>query len=204
MQTDMNTLDRLGSALAIHFSEAEAVNMAILINAALASENVYTEQIPLAEQDKHDLLLMAYEERILLPVRSRRTSAWEDRTLRIVPEEMFFMPHVVRILFNDAAKTGVMDVEEAVRKVLSHHPAEHVDEAVHFLKQMKPHTDARMAEGGLMVVVAKKAGIALDVHEIVDACVVGGIMSPCTRGFSTQGLAWYEFHPCLFWHPDFH
>lgn len=204
MQTDMTALDRLASALSIHFSEEETMNMAILINAALQSENVYTEQIPLAEKDKHDCLLMAYEERVLIPVRSRRASAWEDRAPRMISEEMFFMPHVARILFNDAAKTGVMDAEEAVRKVLSHHPAEHVDEAVVFLKQMKPHTDARMAEGGLMVAVAKKAGIALDVHEIVDACVVGGIMSPCTRGFSTQGLAWYEFHPCLFWHPDFH
>ena len=198
-QTEKSSRRLLAEALTPQFGETEAEKLACIIHVALQSENIYTDQIPLAEEDRHDLLLMAFEERILLPVRGRMTGSWEDRALRFVADEMFFMPHLARILFQNASQTGVLDPEGAVREVLSHHPAEHVEQAVAFLREMTPHADSCMAEGGLMSAVAKKAGITTDLHDIVDACVVGGIMSPCTRGFATQGLAWYEFHPGLYW-----
>jgi len=201
---DEQTISRLERVLAAPFEIDDARTLARVIGGALTSENVYAEQIPLAAEDFRDGLLMAFEERILIPVRGRGSgSSWEDRLLRFTPAEMFFMPHVARIFFENAAQTGVMDAEAAVRAVLSHHPARHVDQAVAFLKKMKPHADSCVAEGGLMVEVAKKAGITTDVHDIVDACVIGGIMSPCTRGFATQGFAWYEFHPCIYWDPQF-
>lgn len=196
--TDETAVNRLAGALSGPFPE-EAENLAGLVEAALGSENIYMEQIPLPEAERHDLLLLAFEERILLPVVGRMTGAWEDRRLRFVPEEMFFMPYVARVLFQNARQTGTLDSEGAVREVLCPHFEAHVDQAVAFLREMKPHASACVAEGGLMTAVAKKAGIRADVHGIVDACVAAGIMSPCTRGFAKQGFAWYEFHPCLYW-----
>lgn len=203
MQTDKDPINRLAGALSAQLSADDAEKMAHLVNAALQSENVYTEQIPLSDEEKHDCLLSAFEERILIPVRSRQTGSWEDRVLRFAPEEMFFMPHVARILFENARQTGSLDAEAAVRQVLSHHATEHIEQSILFLKQMKPHTKSCMAEGGLMSAVAQGAGISIDVHDIVDTCVVAGIMNPCTRGSSMQGLAWYEFHPCLYWDHKF-
>ena len=203
MQTDKNPVKRLAGALCVQISPGEAEKMALLIHAALQTENVYTEQIPLCDEDKHDCLLMAFEERILIPVRSRNSASWEDRVLRFAPEEMFFMPHVARILFERASQTGTLDAETAVRAVLAHHPGEHVEQSLLFLKQMRPHTKSCMAEGGLMTAVAQGAGLTVDVHDIVDTCVVAGIMNPCTRGSTMQGLAWYEFHPCLYWDERF-
>ncbi|MFP4573053.1 MAG: hypothetical protein ACLFNW_08795, partial [Desulfobacterales bacterium] len=203
MQTDKDPVSRLAGALSVQLSTEDAQKMAGLINAALQSENVYTEQIPLSDEDKHDFLLMAFEERILIPVRSRQSGAWEDRVLRFAPEEMFFMPHVARLLFENASKFGYLDAETAVRQALSHQPGHHIEASVKFLKEMRPHTKSCMAEGGLMTAVAKGAKISEDVHDIVDTCVVAGIMNPCTRGSSMQGLAWYEFHPCLYWDQKF-
>lgn len=199
METGKGPVNRIAAALSMQLSEDDAQNMAILINSALQSENVYTEQIPLSDEEKHDCLRMAFEERILIPVRSVQTGSWEDRVLRFAPEEMFFMPPVARILFENAGKTGALDSETAVRQVLSHHPEGHIEESLRFIREMRPHTKSCMAEGGLMSAVAKGAKISADVHDIVDTCVVAGIMSPCTRGSTMQGLAWYEFHPCLYW-----
>ncbi len=203
MKTDKDPLSRLTAALSVQFSPDDAEKMAKLISAALRSENIYTEEIPLSDEDMHDFLLMAFEERILIPVRSRQSGSWEDRVLRFAPEEMFFMPHVVRILFENAGKNGALDAETAVRQVLSHHTENYVEDSVRFLKEMRPHTKSCMAEGGLMSAVAQGAGISSDVHDIVDTCVVAGIMNPCTRGSTIQGLAWYEFHPCLYWDQKF-
>ncbi|MFW6081059.1 MAG: hypothetical protein ACOC7W_04020 [Desulfosalsimonas sp.] len=197
------TITRLANALSTELAADDAQKMAEVINAALKSENVYTEQLPLSEEDRHDCLLMAFEERILIPVRSAQTGSWEDRILRFTSEEMFFMPHVARVLFENACKTGTLDSEAAVRSVLSHHPEEHVEESIKFLKEMRFHSRSCMAEGGLMSAVAQGAGISSDIHDIVDTCVVAGIMSPCTRGSTMQGLAWYEFHPCLYWDQNF-
>ncbi|MFP4158838.1 MAG: hypothetical protein ACLFQ9_00440 [Desulfobacterales bacterium] len=197
------TVTRLANALSTELAADDAQKMAELINAALKSENVYTEQLPLSEEDKHDCLLMAFEERILIPVRSTQTGSWEDRILRFTPGEMFFMPHVARLLFENAAETGTLDSEAAVRSVLSHHPEKQVEQSVKFLKEMRFHFRSCMAEGGLMSAVAQGTGITVDVHDIVDTCVVAGIMSPCTRGSTMQGLAWYEFHPCLYWDQNF-
>ncbi|MFW6428515.1 MAG: hypothetical protein ACOCY3_01355 [Desulfosalsimonas sp.] len=203
MKTEKDPVSLLTRALSVQLSEDEVPKMAELINAALQSENVYTEQIPLSGEEKQDLLRIAFEERILIPVRSLQSGSWEDRVLRFAPEEMFFMPHVARLLFENASETGFLDAETAVRRALSHHPGNHVEDSVKFLKEIGPHTKSCMAEGGLMAAVARGAKITSDVHDIVDTCVVAGIMSPCTRGSSMQGLAWYEFHPCLYWDQKF-
>ncbi|MFW6011764.1 MAG: hypothetical protein ACOC8R_01630 [Desulfosalsimonas sp.] len=203
MKTEKDPVSQLSGALSVQLPEDEARLMAKLIHAALQAENVYTEQIPMSEEEKHELLRMAFEERILIPVRSSQTGSWENRVLRFAPEEMFFMPYVARLLFENAGKTGFLDAETAIRQALSHQPDNHVEESVKFLKEMRPHTKSCMAEGGLMAAVARGAKITADVHDIVDTCVVAGIMNPCTRGSSMQGLAWYEFHPCLYWDQKF-
>lgn len=203
MQIEKNPVSLIAQAISSQLSQNEAEKMSLLIDAALESENVYTEQIPLPQEDKHDCLLMAFEERILIPVRSRLAGTWEDRILRFAPEEMFFMPRVARALFEDASKTGTLDAEIAVRKTLAHHDQQLIDQSVDFLRQMRPHTKSCTAEGGLMAAVAKAGRLSLEIHDIVDTCVAAGIMSPCTRGSSMQGLAWYEFHPCLYWDKHF-
>ncbi|MGM0453418.1 MAG: hypothetical protein ACQERN_09670 [Thermodesulfobacteriota bacterium] len=200
---DENATTKLTRALADQFSESEAPAMARLLVAALANENIYYEDLPLDDAGKNDYLLMAYEERLLIPIRSQQTAAWDDRTMRFGPGEMFFMTRLVRTLLENAAKTGVFDSEAAIRHILAHETEGHIADSVRFLKQIRPHTDTCMAEGGLMAAVAQKAGLQVAVHDIIDACVIVGIMSPCSRGSSIQGLVWYEINPCLYWDQKF-
>ncbi len=191
-------------ALSGKFPDNEAKSLAVLMESALKMpETIYYQEIPIEDPLKNDTLLLAFEERILIPVRSRQSPAWDDRVHGFIEGEMFFMPRFVRALFEDARQSGVFNSETAVRRVLAHQSGEHVDDVIRFLKEMKPHVNACMAEGGLMAAVARGAGLGVAVNDIVDACVIVGIMSPCTRGSSVQGLIWYEINPCLYWDERF-
>lgn len=198
-----STEENLTKALSGPFSEKEAAGMAQIIIAALGHENIYYEDLPLSDAEKNDYLLMAYEERLLIPIRSQQTAAWDDRIIRFGQGEMFFMTRLVRSMLENAAETGRFDAEAAVRQILSHEADGHVSDAVVFLKQIRPHAETCMAEGGLMAAVAEGAGLQVPIHDIIDACVIVGIMSPCSRGSTIQGLVWYEINPCLYWDENF-
>ena len=64
------------------------------------------EEIELEDDIKVDLLFLLVKERLLLPVRTSRTLAWEDRILTFKSGERYEMPHVIRNLVRNAEKNG--------------------------------------------------------------------------------------------------
>lgn len=158
------------------------------------------------DEDMLDYLLMAFEERILIPVRSRRQmgGSW-GWLLRFAQKEkeMFFMPRVAQSLFRIARKRGVIDSESSVRAVMSHHPTGFIDETICFLKQIRYRTESCKVGRNLITSMAKSANLTINLYDLVDSCLIAGIINPCSRGVKVQSHRWYEFHPCLYWDPRF-
>jgi len=53
-----------------------------------------------------EVILLSDEWRLLLPVRTKKSSDWEDRLLLLKDNELFEMPNVVRYLFLGYRKVG--------------------------------------------------------------------------------------------------
>ena len=64
---------------------------------------------------------------------------------------------------------------------------------------LKPHTVSRQMETGLMEIIQRQTTPDIDLHDAIDQFVLAGIMSPYPSRSIASGLAWYEFHPALFW-----
>jgi len=189
----------LKTALMYQFQEPQARHLAMLFELSLAVETLCYEQIALPKDQKHDCILIAFEERMLIPDKSGRSSAWEDRILSLCPGEIYFIPPVVRCYIERARETGKFDSESAVKQTLLQHVKSHVDDLVRFFVTVRHHAAAYTAEVGLMGAIMREIGLTLDLHDVIDLFVILGIISPCTRSPMATGLSWYEINPCLYW-----
>jgi hypothetical protein len=195
----------LQAALRAQFSEQAAGHLARLFDTGLSAETITYEQIDLPRDQRDDIILTAFEERALIPIRSSSSAAWEDRVLSLAPGERYFMPGVVRILLAAARESARLDPHRAVESVLCQQTATlpeaagQCDRLAAFVAGLKGHATSYKAEVGLMKAVARECRLTLDLHDVIDILVICGILSPCTHGPVIAGLSWYEINACLYW-----
>lgn len=196
-----NTTANIQKALSAVFSEEEAGNLARLLASVNPDDTLYYESIDLPAEKKDEYILMAFEERLLIPYASRpgSGSAWEDSMLTMAPGTLYIMPRVIRELVFEAASKGALDAEKAIRKVLREKEENLAARLLFFFLAIKPHAVGYKVEAGLMNTLNQGTGDPLDLHETLDLFALLGIMSPCTRGPIHNGLLWYEINPALCW-----
>jgi len=192
-------LKNLEAALQPIFSDEEAGYLARLLHSFSPNDTIYYENIDLPDSLKDDYILMAYEERLIVPQSSRPGGAWEDRMLRLEAGALYIMPRVIRQLLNLAESTGTFDPFQAIRQTMAEMDEASVDEYLGYFKRLKSHAVGYKVEGGLLDTLNQGIEPPLDLHATVDLFVLLGMMSPCTRGPITSGLAWYEINPALYW-----
>ena len=185
------------------FSESDALLLATLLKANLDKAFIRYEEIDITENQKKDLLLLAFEERILIPVKSRSGPAWEDKLLDFGEEGKYLIPPVVRAILDTIHQTGTISCDTAVRKVLSGMIKKDLDGFIKLLQTIMKHANNYMFETGLLDIFFKETTIDCDLHDVVDAFVICGMMSPCPQKSLMTGLSWYEINPTLFWDKAF-
>ncbi|MGC8999240.1 MAG: hypothetical protein ACP5JW_07655, partial [Candidatus Bathyarchaeia archaeon] len=105
----MESLNRLREALKRRYPREQTSILAEIL--ALASERgrISYGEINCDEETKRSLLLLAYKERLLLPVKTSEPSislSWQDRILTAKAGETYEMPNVIRHLINHTRETG--------------------------------------------------------------------------------------------------
>jgi hypothetical protein len=191
------------NALLNLFSKSDAFLLAELLNNNSHKETIRYEEIDIEESHKKDLLLLAFEERILIPVKSRSGPAWEDKILDFRNEGRYFIPPVVKSLVNTICDTGRPSCDAAVRKTLADLIQKDIGGFIKLLKTTMKHADNYKFETGLLEIFFKKTAVDRDLHDIIDIFVIYGIMSPCPRRSLITGLSWYEINSTLYWDKAF-
>ena len=77
----------------------------------------YQEIKEIIKDDPEDVLLLADEWRLLLPVRTVKSAGWEDRLLLLKDGEIYEVPTVIRYLVKDGIRTGRWNSEKAILKL---------------------------------------------------------------------------------------
>ncbi|MBM3132758.1 MAG: hypothetical protein FJZ95_06985 [Chloroflexi bacterium] len=189
---------RLAKVLEKRYSAEEASCLAAMLRFGCRKDSISYSEIEIDPQVKDDMILLAYEERMLLPMKSIRGSAWEDRILDYSDHERYNMPLVVRLLVGNAEETGEWAPESAARKALIEVGESRVPEVLRLLAELQPMASQGI-EAGVMQAVAQRLGIELDMHDTIDRFVRCGIISPKTQRSLHSGFAKYEMNPCLSW-----
>lgn len=193
----------LFNAFVKNFSESDAALLAALLKDNLHKETIRYEEIHIDPGQKKDLMLLAFEERILIPVKSRSGPAWEDKILDFGKKGCFLIPPVVKAVLNTMAETGEPACDTAVRRTLADVIPEDMDGFIQVLQTIMKHADNYMFETGLLEIFFREVSMDCDLHDFIDVCVIFGIMSPCPRKSLITGLSWYEINPTLYWDETF-
>ena len=193
----------LFNALLDVYDQSDAFLLAELLEKNLHKETIRFDEIEIKESQKKDLILLAFEERILIPVKSRSGPAWEDKILDFRNDGHYVIPPVVKALVNTIYDTGKPCCDDALRKTLGDVIHEDVGDFIRLLQTTMRHVDNYIFETGLLDIFFKELTVGIDLHDIIDIFVIYGIMSPCPQRSLMTGLSWYEINSTLYWDKTF-
>ena len=193
----------LFNSLLNFFSKSDSFLLAELLKDNLFKDTIRYDEINIKESQKKDLILLAFEERILIPIKSRSGPAWEDKILDFRNDGHYFIPPVVKAIINTICDTGKPCCDNALRKTLGGVIHEDVNDFIKLLQKIMRHADNYIFETGLLDIFFKELTVDSDLHDIIDIFVIYGIMSPCPQRSLMTGLSWYEINSTLYWDKTF-
>jgi len=193
---DLTTLHRF---LKGRFNEEEAFNLSKLLYQSCFADMVTYNEINMDTVCRDDILLIACEKRLLLPIKSLPGSAWESRILTFDNQEKYQMPRIVKFLVHNVLINGIWDYDRAIEQSLKEAGENNVREMKVFLYRLRDVSTGNQLDINLMQAVKNELAIDIDMHDALDRFVRCGIMSPLTQRSLYSGSAKYEIHPCLFW-----
>jgi hypothetical protein len=196
----MNKLEKALSKL-LDRNELASRLASVLAHASKRGSISYHEVDKIANDNAEDVLLLGNEWRLLLPVRTVKSAAWEDRLLLCKPGESYEVPNIVRYLVEEANKTARWDPEYAITNIFKEMGETAWERMPKLVERLEEQArDYRVTAGQI-----KKICNDLDLGDRVDALIAGlkasGVMSPKLSSIaevSREGTPIYELNPSLF------
>jgi hypothetical protein len=199
----MNEQKQIEKALG-SFLEDYVEFLARILGQAVKKDRISYEEIERLiepEDDIGEVLLLGYDWRILLPVRSSKSMEWENRLLIPVAGEIYELPNGVKCLVREAARSGTWKPEKAVAETAREMGEPAWDQIPELVKKLGEYAEANRITGFQI----KKACKTLRLEEKVDSLIAGlkgsGILSP-SLGYlpeaAQQKAPVYELNPALF------
>jgi len=195
--------NHLFNALLDFFTKSDAFLLSELLKDNLHKETIRYDEIDIRKSQKKEVILLAFEERILIPIKSRSGPAWEDKILDFRNEGRYFIPPVVKSMVHSINDTGKPCCDTAVRKTLTNVSQEQLGGFIKLLQTTMKHAGNYTFEAGLLEIFFREAAVDNDLHDIIDIFVIYGIMSPCPQRSLMSGLSWYEINSTLYWDKTF-
>ena len=150
-----------------------------------------------------EVLLLGNEWRLILPLRTRRTSSWEDRLLFFGPAELYEVPNIVRYLVENANDTGLWEPGVALSELFK----EMGDPNWNIIPRLVERLWEQSKNYRITAIQIKKICGGMDLEERVDALIVelkgSGVISPKLASpaeVSRAGAVIFELNPSLFTH----
>ena len=111
--------DRLEKALSRILGAVKSTNKLsqVLAYAVVKGSISYQEIKEIIKDDPEDILLLADKWRLLLPIRTTKSSGWEDRVLVLRDGEKYEIPNLIRYLVKNALDTGRWDPEKTINEL---------------------------------------------------------------------------------------
>jgi len=196
----MNKLEKALSRLLKH-SELTSCLASVLDHASKKGSISYGEVEKIVNDNAEDVLLLGNEWRLLLPVRTLKSAAWEDRLLVAKPEELYEVPNVVRYLAEDASRTGHWNPEHAITELfreMGEPDWEQMPKLVEWLEEQAK--DYRITAAQIKM-VCNELGLGGRVDALIAELKGSGVMSPkmgAIAEVSRAGMPIYELNPSLF------
>jgi len=181
------------------FSECDARLLDYFFTHHATDTTISYQEIDLTRTEKDEVILLGYQERVLIPVKTTTSSAWEDRIIDFDIGRTYVIPPVVREIPVVFSKKGYFCLESLIKQLFPGLAPVEVKKLYHLLDTIMTHSTGFKFETGLLKLFYDKLTLQLDLHDTIDLFVINGIMSPCPQKSLVTGLSWYEISPAMFW-----
>jgi len=182
-------------------SDELTAETALTINNACEKGRIsFSEVEEICGSNAEDVLLLCWEWRLLVPVRSSKCGEWDDRLLLLDPGEIYELPNVVKHLVKSACRTCQWDPDLALAELFSDIDKTLRSQIPDLLKKMSGLSRFNIINAFQIRQACARANVNQSVDTLIALLKAGGVISPKLRALSDvakAGSPVYEINPCV-------
>lgn len=195
-------IDNLKKALnSLDIREGELDKWAEVLAFAQDKEVItYDEIKQKVKEDQEDLLLLAYQYRLLIPLKTDQSLAWEYRDLQAIAGEKYKMPRIVKYLVENGKRAGKWNPELAIVKVFKDMEEPLWDKMPKLVQILGQEAVNYKINGYQIKDICINLGLKDQTGRLIAELKGSGIMSPKLSSFaavSKAGSPIYELNPSI-------
>jgi hypothetical protein len=196
-------LNRLGRALSGLSSQGELINLLVqvLAHATERGRVSYHEIEEIISGDAEDVLLLGNEWRLILPVRTLKSAAWEDRLPLFEPGEGYEIPNIVRYLVEEAKITGRWEAGRALAELFREMGETNWEQIPELVKELGQQAKNYKITATQVKEICSKLALGDRADSLIAELKGSGVMSPKLGSLAEVSRAEtpiYELNPSLF------
>jgi len=172
----------------------------VLAHAAIKGTVSYQEIEEIIEDDSQDALLLADEWRLLLPVRTAKSSSWEDRLLIMKDGEAYEIPNIVRYVAREALTTGTWNSENAIGELFKEFGDPNCKQIAELVRSIAQESGSHKTTGNQIKMICLRLGLSNRVDSLIAELKAAGIISPRLSSLpevNREGSPIYELNPAV-------
>ena len=196
----MNKLEKALTRLLKH-GERTSCLASVLAHASKKGSISYREVDKIVNDNAEDVLLLGNEWRLLLPVRTVKSAAWEDRLFLCDPGELYEIPNIARYLVEEATKTGYWDTEHALMALFKEMGEPAWERMPKLVEQLEEQAENHRITSSQIKKICSDLGLGDRVDMLIAELKGSGVMSPKLGSLaevSRAGTPVDELNPSLF------
>jgi len=161
----------------------------------------YDEVRTLIEESADDVLLLASGSRLLVPIKTLKSAAWEDRVFLAEPGEIYEMPNVIRFLVQNARQTGQWNAADALREFFRLAGEPEWERIPTIVDRIGGRSEDCRINAVQIKEICDELGLGHRVDVLIAELKGSGVMSPKLSSLAEVGRTGspiYELNPSLF------
>lgn len=173
----------------------------VLAEASKKGRISYREVYKIANDKAEDILLLCNEWRLLLPVRTVKSAAWEDRLLLCQPGKSYIVPNIIRCLVEEARRTGCWDTDHAIRKLFKEMGESAWERIPKLVERLEEQARNYRITASQIKKICSELGLGDRVDTLIAELKGSGVMSPklgTLAEVARAGSPLYELNPSLY------
>lgn len=148
-----------------------------------------------------EVLLVLWEWKLVIPVRSSRCSEWDSRILSTEPGEFYEMPNIAKTLVKKAIESGTWDSTSAIRDLFRCMGEPDWEKMPDLILDIKTHTLHNTISGAKIGALCIQNKLKDKTGAMIAILKGAGVISPKLADISRtvkSGSPLYEFNPSVY------
>ena len=195
-------MNKLTQALSIFIDRDELTDELgkVLIYACEAGTISYEKLEKIAGDSSDDILLLCWQWKLLIPVRTSQSGEWDHRIMSPKSGEVYEIPNISLKILEHARGTGDWDSKKAILDFFRSHGVPAWEKMPALIENIRHLCLNYIISADQIKNVCQDLGLEEEVDSLIATLKWAGVMSPKLGSIiqvDRAGKPLYEFNPCL-------